>query len=77
MVKIFGGIEPEMELNFPTNNVPISTPSDVHICLKNIRLPFRRAQELDVDLIVVSRVIFAVRKLPFFTILIVTFRKIK
>lgn len=63
MVKIFGGIEPEMKLHFSPYYRAIPTSSNINICLQCIRFPKRCPQEFNVHLIVEPGVSFAVREL--------------
>jgi len=54
-----------MKFHLSSNNIPISTSSDVYICLQDIWLIRCGAKELNVNFIMVSGVVLVVWKLQF------------
>lgn len=60
MVKGLGGVEPKVELHFTSDDVAVAASSYVHIGLQGVRLSRRRSQELNVDFVVVPRILLGV-----------------
>lgn len=63
VMKMSGGIEPQMELHLSPNYPPIATSPDVNVRLQRVRLPKRSPKELDIHLIMEPRMSFVVRKI--------------
>lgn len=60
VVEILGRVEPKMELHLSPDDIAISTPRDVHVCLQRVRLIGCCPEELYVDLVMVTRVVLVV-----------------
>lgn len=58
-------VEPKAKFHLSTYNFSISTSSDIHICLQNIRFILCCSKEFNVDFIMVSWMIFTIWKLPY------------
>ena len=60
VVKIFCWVEPKVKPHLSPYNIPISTSSDVYICLQDIWLIWGGTKEFNVYFIMVSRVVLVV-----------------
>ena len=63
VVEVGGGVEPEVEPHLPADDGAVAAAAHVHVGLQRVRLPRHRPQQLHVDLVVVPRVLLAVRQL--------------
>lgn len=55
VVEIDSRVEPQVELHLPADVSPVAGSPDVHVCLQPVRLPRSVPHELDVYLIMGSR----------------------
>ena len=62
-MEVFGWVEPEMKPHFPPYKSSISTSLHVHVGLQGVRLIQCGSEELDIDFVVVTGIVFLVRKL--------------
>lgn len=61
MMKVGGGIKPQVEPHLPADQPTVAAAADVDVGLNSVGLSWRGAEELDVHLVVVPRMSLIVR----------------